>query len=87
MNLEQSAMEEILNFGEFSSLLNKSHSTNSTSKDENFSSADNERKDKGQDEDTEPKKDGKEKDTDTDGDTSRDKDNYSCQVGNGQDIV
>ncbi|XP_076247140.1 uncharacterized protein LOC143187072 [Calliopsis andreniformis] len=81
VNLEQSAMEEILNFGEFSSLLNKSHSTNSTNKDETFSSTENEKKNTVEDEDTmEQKMEDKEKNTDTDVDTNKNRDNYSGQV-------
>lgn len=66
-------MEEILKFGEFSSLLDKSHSANSAKKHENIaSSEDDERKRKEHlDED----------------DSHRDKDNYGCQVENGQDIL
>lgn len=74
VNLEQSAMEEILKFGEFSSLLNKSHSANSTNKSENAGNAAD---------------DGKKKEARRDEDDSsyRDKDNHGCQVENGQDIV
>ncbi|XP_029158654.1 zinc finger and BTB domain-containing protein 14-like isoform X1 [Nylanderia fulva] len=73
VNLEQSAMEEILKFGEFSSLLNKSHSANSTNKSENAGNAAD---------------DGKKKETHRDEDDShREKDNHGCQVENGQDIV
>nr|XP_034186228.1 protein tramtrack, beta isoform-like isoform X1 [Osmia lignaria] len=83
VNLEQSAMEEILQFGEFSSLLNKSHSTNSTDKNEDFLSVKNERtmKDPEEDDTAEDKNENKEKDS------NKDKDNYGCQVENGQDIV
>ncbi|KAG7205548.1 hypothetical protein KM043_007524 [Ampulex compressa] len=73
VNLEQSAMEEILKFGEFSSLLNKSHSANSTGKSEdNAASAEGE------------KKSGDPEDEATE---QKNKDNYGCQVENGQDIV
>ncbi|KAL6439263.1 hypothetical protein ACFW04_003864 [Cataglyphis niger] len=73
VNLEQSAMEEILKFGEFSSLLNKSHSANSTNKSENGgNAADDKRKEVSQEEDDS---------------SQREKDNYGCQVENGQDIV
>lgn len=64
-------MEEILKFGEFSSLLNKSHSTNSTVK-ENPVKNEDERKEEDQNEDDS---------------SLRDKDNRGCQVENGQDIV
>lgn len=78
-------MEEILQFGEFSSLLNKSHSTNSTDKNQDFLSVKNERTMKDpeeEDDDTaEDKNEKKEKDS------NKDKDNYGCQVENGQDIV
>lgn len=67
-------MEEILKFGEFSSLLNKSHSANSTSKNENSASG----------EDGERKRKEANKDDD---DAHTEKDNYGCQVENGQDIV
>ncbi|XP_012135416.1 uncharacterized protein LOC100875444 isoform X2 [Megachile rotundata] len=80
VNLEQSAMEEILQFGEFSSLLNKSHSTNSSDKNQDFVSAENERKMDDQEEDATEDR-NKEKDS------NKDKDNYGCQVENGQDIV
>ncbi|TGZ57567.1 Uncharacterized protein DBV15_02311 [Temnothorax longispinosus] len=75
VNLEQSAMmEEILKFGEFSSLLNKSHSANSTNKSENSGNTGD---------------DGKRKEAHRDDDDSsqREKDNRGCQVENGQDIV
>ncbi|XP_011700568.1 PREDICTED: zinc finger and BTB domain-containing protein 14-like isoform X2 [Wasmannia auropunctata] len=74
VNLEQSAMEEILKFGEFSSLLNKSHSANSTNKSENSGNTGD---------------DGKRKEARRDGDdlSQREKDNRGCQVENGQDIV
>ncbi|KZC06878.1 PREDICTED: protein tramtrack, beta isoform-like [Dufourea novaeangliae] len=88
VNLEQSAMEEILKFGEFSSLLNKSHSANSTVKSEDSASNDNERKvDDQKDEIAEQRDEEKEKDTDvdTDMDVHKAKDNYSCQVETGQD--
>lgn len=66
-------MEEILKFGEFSSLLNKSHSANSTNKSENGgNAADDKRKEVSQEEDDS---------------SQREKDNYGCQVENGQDIV
>lgn len=67
-------MEEILKFGEFSSLLNKSHSANSTNKSENTANAedDDKRKEARQDEDDS---------------SHREKDNYGCQVENGKDIV
>lgn len=73
VNLEQSAMEEILKFGEFSSLLNKSHSANSTNKSENSGITG----------------DGKRKEANRDEDDlfHREKDNRGCQVENGQDIV
>ncbi|KOC71378.1 Zinc finger protein MSN2 [Habropoda laboriosa] len=82
VNLEQSAMEEILKFGEFSSLLNKSHSANSADKSEDFASAENDGKDKEQEEDTVEQ--GNE---DKNNDSNKDKDNYGCQVENGQDII
>lgn len=82
VNLEQSAMEEILKFGEFSSLLNKSHSANATSKNEDFASIENERKMKEQEEYI-----AEEGNEDKDKDANRDKDNYGCQVEDGQDIV
>ncbi|XP_076752793.1 uncharacterized protein LOC143424542 isoform X2 [Xylocopa sonorina] len=82
VNLEQSAMEEILKFGEFSSLLNKSHSANSTVKTEDFTATEDERKMKEQEEDM--AEDGNE---DKEKDASKDKDNYGCQVENGQDII
>lgn len=74
VNVEQSAMEEILKFGEFSSLLNKSHSANSTNKNESSDNAknDDERKEAHQSEDDA---------------LLREKDNRGCQVENGQDIV
>ncbi|XP_018359722.1 PREDICTED: early growth response protein 2-like [Trachymyrmex cornetzi] len=74
VNLEQSAMEEILKFGEFSSLLNKSHSANSTNNSENSGNTGN---------------DGKRKEAHRDEDNSshKEKDNRGCQVENGQDIV
>lgn len=72
VNLEQSAMEEILKFGEFSSLLNKSHSANSSSKSDDSPSAESEKNVKDQDDEAMEQKD---------------KDNYGCQVENGQDIV
>ncbi|KAG5340137.1 EGR3 protein, partial [Acromyrmex heyeri] len=74
VNLEQSAMEEILKFGEFSSLLNKSHSANSTNNSENSGNTGD---------------DGKRKEAHRDEDDSshREKDNRGCQVENGQDIV
>lgn len=80
VNSEQSAMEEILKFGEFSSLLNKSHSENETSKNEDFTSAENERK---------MKKEyiAEEEDEDKDEDANRDKDNYGYQAENSQDMV
>lgn len=80
VNLEQSAMEEILKFGEFSSLLNKSHSANSAEKNEDLASIENEGKLKEQEEDITDE--GNE-----DKDANKDKDNYGCQVENGQDIV
>ncbi|KAK9310594.1 hypothetical protein QLX08_000144 [Tetragonisca angustula] len=82
VNLEQSAMEEILKFGEFSSLLNKSHSANATDKNEDFASIENEAKIKEQEEDG-----AEEGNEDKDKDINKDKDNYGCQVENGQDIV
>ncbi|XP_076686412.1 uncharacterized protein LOC143378499 [Andrena cerasifolii] len=83
VNLEQSAMEEILKFGEFSSLLNKSRSTNSRDKDDNFLSTDNERKVTDQEEDTAEQRDeDTEKDTETDVDIDKDRNNYGSQVGN-----
>lgn len=75
-------MDEILKFGEFSSLLNKSHSASSTDKTEDFASTVNDRKIKEREEDN---PDGRNEDTDRDSD--KDKDNYGCQVENGQDIV
>ncbi|XP_006566223.2 zinc finger E-box-binding homeobox 1 isoform X4 [Apis mellifera] len=82
VNLEQSAMEEILKFGEFSSLLNKSHSANSAEKNEDLASIENEGKLKEQEEDiVEEGNENKDKDA------NKDKDNYGCQVENGQDIV
>ncbi|XP_054014208.1 zinc finger and BTB domain-containing protein 14-like isoform X1 [Hylaeus anthracinus] len=84
VNLEQSAMEEILKFGEFSSLLNKSHSANSTVKSEDFTMDDKEEKVEGRKKVVDEQMDeDKEKDTDTD--TDKDKDNYGDQSGNGQD--
>ncbi|XP_017876648.1 zinc finger and BTB domain-containing protein 14-like isoform X2 [Ceratina calcarata] len=77
VNIEQSAMEEILKFGEFSSLLNKSHSANSGEKAEEFSES--EKKAKEQEEDA--MEEGNE-----DKDKDKDQDNYGCQVENGQDI-
>ncbi|XP_067214872.1 zinc finger and BTB domain-containing protein 14-like isoform X2 [Linepithema humile] len=73
VNVEQSAMEEILKFGEFSSLLNKSHSANSTNKSDSSDNAknDDEKKEAHQSED----------------ESLREKDNRACQVENGQDIV
>lgn len=67
-------MEEILKFGEFSSLLNKSHSANSTNKNENGGNTadDSKRKEASQEEDDS---------------SQREKDNHGCQVENGQDIV
>jgi len=67
-------MEEILKFGEFSSLLNKSHSANSTDKNENSGNTGD---------------DGKKKEAHQDENDSsyREKDNRGCQVENGQDIV
>jgi len=67
-------MEEILKFGEFSSLLNKSHSANSTNNSENSGNIGD---------------DGKRKEVHRDEDDSshREKDNRGCQVENGQDIV
>ncbi|XP_060819255.1 zinc finger protein 624-like isoform X2 [Bombus pascuorum] len=82
VNVEQSAMEEIMKFGEFSSLLNKSHSTNTTSKNEDLASVENERKMKEQEEYI-----AEEGNEDKDKDDNTDKDNYGCQVENGQDIV
>ncbi|CAK9801659.1 Sex determination protein fruitless [Anthophora quadrimaculata] len=82
VNLEQSAMEEILKFGEFSSLLNKSHSANSADKSEDFASAENDKKDKEQEEDA-----VEQRTEDKNNDTNKDKDNYGCQVENGQDII
>jgi len=68
-------MEEILKFGEFSSLLNKSHSANSTNKSE---SSDNSKNDD----------EKKEAHQNSEDDLSlREKDNRGCQVENGQDIV
>ncbi|KAL0117396.1 hypothetical protein PUN28_010314 [Cardiocondyla obscurior] len=74
VNVEPSAMEEFLKFGEFSSLLNKSHSANSTNKSENSENTGD---------------DGKRKEAHQDEDDSshREKDNRGCQVENGQDIV
>lgn len=75
-------MEEILKFGEFSSLLNKSHSANSTDKNEDFTSNEDDRKMKEQEEDmAEEENEAKDKDA------NKDKDNYGCQVENGQDII
>lgn len=70
-------MEEILKFGEFSSLLNKSHSANSTNKNESAGNAadDGKRKETHRDDD------------DDDDSSQREKDNHGCQVENGQDIV
>lgn len=67
-------MEEIFKFGEFSSLLNKSHSANLTNKSENVGNAadDSKRKEAHRDEDDL---------------SQREKDNHGCQVENGQDIV
>ncbi|XP_019698909.2 zinc finger protein 624-like isoform X2 [Harpegnathos saltator] len=75
VNIQSSAMEEILKFGEFSSLLDKSHSANSTNKHENSAST----------EDGERKR--KEARRDEDDLSHKEKDNYGCQVENGQDIV
>ncbi|XP_031830878.1 uncharacterized protein LOC116426285 isoform X2 [Nomia melanderi] len=87
VNLEQSAMEEILKFGEFSSLLNKSHSANSSDKSEEFAGTDNQRKLDDQKEDTmEQRDEEKEKDGDTDMDVDKNKDSYGCQVGNGTKV-
>lgn len=72
--MEQTSIEEILNFGAFSSLLNKSHSANSTSKSENSVDAENDSKCK--------EAHGEEDDVGL-----KDKDNRGCQVENGQDIV
>jgi len=90
--LEQTAIEEILKFGEFSSLLNKSHSANSTSKSEDAGNAESDSKSKEaypqeEDETGQHKDKDKEKDKDTDTDKDKDKDNRGCQVENGQDIV
>ncbi|XP_033340540.1 uncharacterized protein LOC117228704 isoform X2 [Megalopta genalis] len=86
VNLEQSAMEEILKFGEFSSLLNKSHSANSTDKSEEFAGADNERKIEDQKDDAaEPREDEKDRDGDTDMDVDKNKEKYDRQVGNGKE--
>ncbi|XP_076277144.1 uncharacterized protein LOC143207487 isoform X1 [Lasioglossum baleicum] len=82
VNLEQSAIEEILKFGEFSSLLNKSHSANSTDKSEEFTGADNERKIEDQKDDTSEQREEKDRDGDTDTDVDKNKDNYDCQAGN-----
>lgn len=82
MNLEQSAMEEILKFGEFSSLLNKSHSANSTDKSDDFTVDDKEEKVEVRKKE-EQRDDDKEKDTDTD--TDKDKDHYGGQSGNGEE--
>lgn len=68
-------MEEILKFGEFSSLLNKSHSANSTSKNENLASGEDDGRKK------------KETHLDENDTSQKEKDNYGCQVENGQDIV
>ncbi|XP_076180151.1 uncharacterized protein LOC143153149 isoform X1 [Ptiloglossa arizonensis] len=82
VNLEQSAMEEILKFGEFSSLLNKSHSANSTDKSDDFTVDDKEEKVEVRKKE-EQRDDDKEKDTDTD--TDKDKDHYGGQSGNGEE--
>lgn len=74
-------MEEILKFGEFSSLLNKSHSANSAEKNEDLASIENEGKLKEQEDIVEEGNENKNKDA------NKDKDNYGCQVENGQDIV
>ncbi|XP_043259777.1 protein tramtrack, beta isoform-like isoform X1 [Colletes gigas] len=84
VNLEQSAMEEILKFGEFSSLLNKSHSANSTDKSDDYTANVKEEKVESRKEDGADERDEDiEKDMDTD--TDKDKDNYGDQSGNGQD--
>lgn len=75
INLEQCAMEEILKFGEFSSLLNKSHSANPTDKNENSTSVENDSTQK------------EETNRDESDSSCRERDNYGCQVENGQDIV
>jgi len=67
-------MEEILKFGEFSSLLNKSHSANTTDKNENS----------GNTGDDDKKKEAHRDENDS---SYREKDNRGCQVENGQDIV
>jgi len=91
---EQTAIEEILKFGEFSSLLNKSHSANSTSKSEDVRNAESDSKSKEafpQEEDEtgqhKVKEEDMDKDKDKDKDMDKDMDNRSCQVENGQDIV
>ncbi|EZA51639.1 Sex determination protein fruitless [Ooceraea biroi] len=71
--LEQTAIEEFLKFGEFSSLLDKSHSANSTSKSEDSGNAES---------DSKSKEAYREED-----EAHKDKDNRGCQVENGQDIV
>ncbi|XP_066586471.1 zinc finger and BTB domain-containing protein 14 isoform X4 [Prorops nasuta] len=81
INLEQSAMDEFMKFGEFSSLLNKTHSVNSTTKIGDLS-AENEKKQQGQVQVEKEEEEEEEDDT-----TQKEKDNYGCQVENGQDIV
>lgn len=67
-------MDEILKFGEFSSLLNKSHSANSTSKSEGATTkSDDDRK--------------KEARQDEDEDLSQTEKDTQCQAENGRDIV
>ncbi|XP_078040118.1 uncharacterized protein LOC144471690 isoform X2 [Augochlora pura] len=86
VNLEQSAMEEILKFGEFSSLLNKSHSANSTDKSEELAGAVNERKVAEQKDDAaEQRDDEKDGDGDADMEVDKTKEKYDRQVGNGKE--
>ncbi|XP_012524713.1 zinc finger and BTB domain-containing protein 14 isoform X2 [Monomorium pharaonis] len=64
VNLEQSAMEEILKFGEFSSLLNKSHSANSNKNENSGNTGDGKKKETHRNEDDY---------------SHREKDNRGCQ--------
>ncbi|XP_015591892.1 zinc finger and BTB domain-containing protein 14 isoform X2 [Cephus cinctus] len=73
VSLEQSAMEEILKFGEFSSLLNKSHPSDSPCKKDTATDSPDPEQEQEQDED--------------DSMMFRNTDNYGCQVENGQDII
>lgn len=81
VNLESSAMEEILKFGEFSSLLNKSHSANNSKSESSPASAEDDGGSRRKGEEEEERRD------DEDDSSHREKDNRGCQVENGQDIV